>query len=73
MTSLKQVRLVSSLVATFTIVLFLISANLSSAQTQTTAPTLQNASSVAVPAYRSLSLNEGSELRVRLSRPSTMV
>lgn len=68
MTSLKQFRLLSSLVATFTVVLFLFSASLSSAQTQPTVlTTLQNASSVAVPGYISLSLDEGSELRVGLS------
>lgn len=63
MTSSKQVRTVGSLVAT----LFLFSASLSSAQTQLTVPTLQNASPVAAPGYLALSLDEGSELQVRLS------
>lgn len=67
MTSFKRVHLVSSMVATLIVVLFLFSVSLSSAQTQPTVPTLQSASSVAVPGYISLSVDEGGELQVSFS------
>lgn len=67
MTSLKQVRPVSSSVATLIVVLFLFSAGLSSAQTQPTVLTLQNASPVAALGYLDLWSDEGGELQVRLS------